>query len=65
MGLVPTWGLPLAAALGLVAFRVPLRLPALALGLAWHPRHDVDPAHAWLRRCVRDVMDQWAVTGGS
>lgn len=61
VGLITSWGLPLAAALGLVTFRVPLRLPALGLGLAWHPRHDADPAHAWLRRCVRDLMEQWAL----
>jgi len=23
--------------------------------LLWHPRLDADPAHRWLRKCVRDV----------
>ncbi|MFI5683594.1 LysR family transcriptional regulator [Streptomyces sp. NPDC051636] len=59
-GLVSSWSLPLASALGLVAFEVPLPLPALRLGLAWHPRHDADPAHAWLRGCVRDLVAQWS-----
>lgn len=59
-GLITSWALPLAETLGLVAFEVPLPLPALRLGLAWHPRHDADPAHAWLRATVRDLM-----TGGS
>ncbi|MEU6554013.1 LysR family transcriptional regulator [Streptomyces sp. NPDC046915] len=59
VGLVSSWSLPLAAALGLVTFEVPLPLPALRLGLAWHPRHDADPAHAWLRARVRDLMTGW------
>ncbi|MEV7385746.1 LysR family transcriptional regulator [Streptomyces sp. NPDC091215] len=56
IGLVSSWSAPLATALGLVLFEVPLPLPPLGLGLAWHPRHDADPAHAWLRRCVRELM---------
>ncbi|MEU6087532.1 LysR family transcriptional regulator [Streptomyces sp. NPDC047085] len=55
-GLVTHWGRPLADALGLVTFEVPLGLPAVQVGFAWHPRHDADPAHAWLRGCVRDLM---------
>jgi DNA-binding transcriptional LysR family regulator len=55
-GLVTHWGRPLADALGLVTFEVPLRLPAVQVGFAWHPRHDADPAHDWLRGCVRDLM---------
>ncbi|ARP71911.1 LysR family transcriptional regulator [Streptomyces pluripotens] len=65
IGLVGSWSLPLAAALGLVAFDVPLRLPPLRVGLAWHPRHDADPAHAWLRACVRDLMGaRWPDSAG-
>ncbi|MGC0329973.1 DNA-binding transcriptional LysR family regulator [Streptomyces sp. SAI-170] len=56
VGLISSWGLPLAEVLGLVAFEVPLDLPPLRLGLAWHPRHDADPAHAWLRRTVRELI---------
>ncbi|QTE00430.1 LysR family transcriptional regulator [Streptomyces cyanogenus] len=56
IGLVSQWGRPLADTLGLVAFEIPLRLPTVRLGLAWHPRHDADPAHAWLRGCVRELM---------
>ncbi|MER7845881.1 LysR family transcriptional regulator [Kitasatospora sp. NPDC096077] len=37
------------AALGLRAFPIPLELPALELGMAWHPRTSVDPAHRWFR----------------
>ncbi|MCB5166737.1 LysR family transcriptional regulator [Streptomyces bambusae] len=47
---------PLAEKLGLECFEVPLELPALPFGLAWHPRHDADPAHAWLRECARELL---------
>jgi DNA-binding transcriptional LysR family regulator len=60
IGLISSWGIPLATTLGLATFEVPLPLPPIPLGLAWHPRHDADPAHAWLRRCVRELM-----TGGA
>jgi len=56
VGLISLWSVPLADSLGLVTFEVPLQLPALKVGLAWHPRHDADPAHAWLRDCVRELM---------
>lgn len=61
VGLISSWALPLAAALDLVAFEVPLRLPPLDLGLAWHPRHEADPAHAWLRRTVRELLAERSV----
>ena len=60
VGLISGWGFPLAAALGLVTFEVPLPLPPLPLGMAWHPRHDADPAHAWLRRTLREVLARWS-----
>ncbi|WP_428952770.1 LysR family transcriptional regulator [Streptomyces sp. cg35] len=62
VGLVGSWCLPMTDALGLVTFPIPLELPPLALSLAWHPRHDADPAHAWLRGCVRDQMLRTAPT---
>ncbi|QWF83292.1 LysR family transcriptional regulator [Amycolatopsis sp. CA-230715] len=42
--------------LGLRTFPVPVPLPAVALSQAWHVRYDADPAHAWLRRTLRDVV---------
>ncbi|MFG2786838.1 LysR family transcriptional regulator [Streptomyces sp. NPDC048419] len=59
-GLITSWSLPLVTALGLVAYDIPLRLPPLEVGLAWHPRHDADPAHAWLRRAVRELLAAWS-----
>jgi DNA-binding transcriptional LysR family regulator len=40
---------------GMVSFRLPLALPEITISLLWHPRLDADPAHRWLRECVRDV----------
>ncbi|GLW53456.1 LysR family transcriptional regulator [Kitasatospora phosalacinea] len=45
--------------LGLRTLPIPLPLPPLELGLAWHPRTDGDPAHRWFRdhlaAAVRDL----------
>ncbi|MCP2303283.1 hypothetical protein LV79_002988 [Actinokineospora globicatena] len=35
---------------------VPLPLPPLTIGMAWHPRHTADGAHDWLRATVRQVL---------
>ncbi|WP_018544011.1 LysR family transcriptional regulator [Streptomyces sp. LaPpAH-108] len=56
IGIVSEGGRTLAEALGLVTFPVPLPLPPLRVGIAWHPRHDADPAHAWLRDGVRGLL---------
>ncbi|GGR71496.1 LysR family transcriptional regulator [Streptomyces aureoverticillatus] len=56
VGLTMAWARPLTDPLGLVTFPVPLELPPLRIGMAWHPRHDADPAHAWLRGCVRELV---------
>jgi len=29
--------------------------PEVPISLLWHPRLDADPAHRWLRGCVRDA----------
>ncbi|MEV6838901.1 LysR family transcriptional regulator [Streptomyces sp. NPDC051133] len=58
IGLITSHGRPMAHALGLATFEIPLALPAVEVGFAWHPRHDADPAHAWLRDCVRELMIQ-------
>ncbi|GAA2714096.1 MULTISPECIES: LysR family transcriptional regulator [Streptomyces] len=44
------------AALGLRTFPVPLDLPPLDLGLAWHPRNAADPGHRWFRDRVADAV---------
>jgi DNA-binding transcriptional LysR family regulator len=40
---------------GLVTFPLPFATPEIAISLLWHPRLDADPAHRWLRGCVRAV----------
>ena len=40
---------------GMHSFPLPLAIPEITISLLWHPRLDADPAHRWLRGCVRDV----------
>lgn len=40
---------------GLRGFPLPLPLPELTISLLWHPRMDADPAHRWMRGCIREV----------
>ncbi|MEQ9331166.1 LysR family transcriptional regulator [Thalassobaculum sp.] len=40
---------------GLHSFKLPVDLPEITVALLWHPRMDADPAHRWLRGCVREV----------
>ncbi|NEA70591.1 LysR family transcriptional regulator [Streptomyces sp. SID13588] len=50
---------PLAAdatALGLHLLDIPLPLPPLTIGMAWHPRQAADGAHHWLRDAVRRTL---------
>lgn len=43
---------------GMLTFPLPLPLPEIAVSLLWHPRMHADPAHRWLRSCIRDVCAQ-------
>jgi DNA-binding transcriptional LysR family regulator len=45
-----------ATALGLRLLDIPLPLPPLTIGMAWHPRHAADGAHRWLRNAVRRTL---------
>jgi DNA-binding transcriptional LysR family regulator len=40
---------------GLFTFALPVAVPDFTVSLLWHPRLDADPAHRWLRQCVREV----------
>lgn len=46
---------------GMFSFALPFAAPEVTVSLLWHPRLDADPAHRWLRDCVRDVI----ATGGA
>lgn len=38
---------------GMQSFPLPVPVPEITVSLLWHPRLDADPAHRWLRDCVR------------
>lgn len=40
---------------GMHSFALPVDVPAFTVSLLWHPRMQADPAHRWLRGCVREV----------
>ena len=40
---------------GLTSFALPFATPEIAVSMLWHPRRDADPAHRWLRECVKDL----------
>jgi DNA-binding transcriptional LysR family regulator len=40
---------------GLQSFRLPFAMPEITVSMLWHPRLDADPAHRWLRGCVREI----------
>ena len=40
---------------GMHSFPLPVSTPEFTVSLLWHPRLDADPAHRWLRDCLRDV----------
>jgi DNA-binding transcriptional LysR family regulator len=40
---------------GMYSFPLPVPVPEFTVSLLWHPRLDADPAHRWLRGCVREV----------
>lgn len=42
--------------LHLASFRLPLQLAPERVAQAWHPRFSADPAHRWLRGCMRDLL---------
>lgn len=39
------------------SFPLPLPLEPFSISLLWHPRLDSDPAHRWLRKCIRDQVE--------
>jgi DNA-binding transcriptional LysR family regulator len=45
-----------AAASGLRVFALPAGVRFPGVVMAWHPRHDADPCHAWLRDLVRGIF---------
>jgi DNA-binding transcriptional LysR family regulator len=40
---------------GLYSFDLPFETAPFTISMLWHPRMDADPAHRWLRGCVRSI----------
>lgn len=40
---------------GMHSFALPVPTPPLTVSMLWHPRLHADPAHRWLRGCLREV----------
>jgi DNA-binding transcriptional LysR family regulator len=40
---------------GMYGFALPFPMSEVTVSMLWHPRLDADPAHRWLRGCVRDA----------
>jgi DNA-binding transcriptional LysR family regulator len=40
---------------GMHSFPLPVPVPEITVSLLWHPRLHADPAHRWLRGCVREI----------
>ncbi|MGJ7041743.1 DNA-binding transcriptional LysR family regulator [Shinella sp. BE166] len=40
---------------GMASFPLPVDVPEFTVSMLWHPRMDADPAHRWLRACLREV----------
>ena len=40
---------------GMFSFPLPISPAQITVAMLWHPRMDADPAHRWLRECVREV----------
>jgi DNA-binding transcriptional LysR family regulator len=56
-GLLPArYARHFAALAGAHVFDIPAELPPLPIAQAWHVRHDLDPAHRWLRSQVAAVF---------
>ncbi|WP_349259365.1 LysR family transcriptional regulator [Oligoflexus sp.] len=41
--------------MGVHSFPLPVAVPDITVSMLWHPRLHADPAHRWLRGCLRDI----------
>lgn len=51
---------------GMTTFSLPMPTTEFTVSMLWHPRMDADPAHRWLRDCVKQICTparNAAVTG--
>lgn len=45
---------------GMHSFRLPVSTAPFIVSMLWHPRSDADPAHRWLRVCLKEVCGRLA-----
>lgn len=58
-GLIPArYARRVAAFTGARCYEVPADLPSLTMSQAWHVRHDLDPAHHWLRAQISAALNE-------
>lgn len=50
---------------GMYCFLLPVSPPEFTVSLLWHPRMDADPAHRWLRGCVREICAELPANSAS
>jgi len=46
---------------GMHTFPLPFAAPGITVSLLWHPRQSADPAHRWLRGCIREICAEHRV----
>ena len=50
---------------GMHGFALPFAVPEITVAMLWHPRLDADPAHRWLRACVREACAAQRAAGSA
>ena len=48
---------------GMHSCPLPFATPQIAISMLWHPRMHADPAHRWLRACVKEVCADEGLPG--
>ncbi len=55
IGIAPTTLVTALTPLGLTTFQPPMESKPLRISLLWHPRHENDPPHRWLRTHIHTL----------
>lgn len=50
---------------GMFSFDLPFHSEPFTVSMFWHPRHDADPAHRWLRSCVYEACSTGPAASGA
>lgn len=45
---------------GIEVFDLPVKTEPISICQAWHPRHDTEPVHVWLRHAIRSALTRAA-----